>query len=127
LDLAGDLDTGNGDAHRGQAGADQGVMAACDELDGVKDGVLENPQACRFDPTSAVCKPGDDPATCLTPAQAPRSRRCTRAPPTRERARRSIPASSAAAKLGWLTNPVATRWDISDSACSAIPIGIRGR
>ncbi|GGN23963.1 feruloyl esterase [Actinoplanes campanulatus] len=43
------------------------VMAACDRLDGLADGVLDDPRRCRFDPYSLVC---DDPATCLTRAEA---------------------------------------------------------
>lgn len=41
------------------------VLAACDNLDGVKDGVLENPRKCNFDPKSIQCK-GADAADCLT-------------------------------------------------------------
>lgn len=46
----------------------QAVNAQCDALDGVTDGLLENPRACRFDPTSLQCK-GDDAADCLTASQ----------------------------------------------------------
>jgi len=45
------------------------VLTACDGLDGVKDGVLENPLACRFDAKALQCKPGEDTVACLTPAQ----------------------------------------------------------
>ncbi len=31
------------------------VVAACDMLDGVKDGVLENPTRCKFDPKVVQC------------------------------------------------------------------------
>ena len=44
------------------------VLQACDGLDGVKDGVLENPTKCTFDYSSLACK-GDDNASCLTPEQ----------------------------------------------------------
>ena len=44
------------------------VMAQCDALDGVKDGLLENPRRCRFDPAVLQCK-GEDQPTCLTSAQ----------------------------------------------------------
>jgi feruloyl esterase len=44
------------------------VLDACDALDGVRDGVLENPKRCRFDPKVLLCKSGDGPG-CLTAAQ----------------------------------------------------------
>ncbi len=44
------------------------VMQACDGLDGVVDGIIENPRACKFDYASLQCKGGDD-ANCLTAAQ----------------------------------------------------------
>ncbi len=44
------------------------VRAACDALDGVKDGILNDPRACRFDPGTLLCKQGDA-ADCLTPPQ----------------------------------------------------------
>jgi feruloyl esterase len=47
----------------------EAVLNACDALDGAKDGVLENPLACTFDPKVLACKDGADPASCLTAAQ----------------------------------------------------------
>lgn len=44
------------------------VVAQCDLLDGVKDGLIEDPRACRFDPASLLCKAGDAP-NCLTEGQ----------------------------------------------------------
>ncbi len=44
------------------------VNAACDALDGVKDGVLNDPRRCHFDPAVLQCKNGDA-ADCLTAAQ----------------------------------------------------------
>jgi feruloyl esterase len=44
------------------------VNAACDALDGVKDGVLNDPRRCHFDPAAIQCKGGDAP-DCLTAAQ----------------------------------------------------------
>ena len=44
------------------------VLDKCDSLDGVKDGILENPRACRFDPSVLECKGADAPS-CLTSAQ----------------------------------------------------------
>jgi len=48
------------------------AVAACDELDGLKDGVIANPQACTFSPAALQCgAPGAsaDPALCLSAAQ----------------------------------------------------------
>ncbi len=45
------------------------ALEACDALDGLKDGLIEDPRACHFDPAVTQCKAGQDPDTCLTPAQ----------------------------------------------------------
>jgi feruloyl esterase len=44
------------------------ALTACDASDGVKDGAIENPRQCRFDPAVLECK-GDDADTCLTMPQ----------------------------------------------------------
>lgn len=44
------------------------VTTQCDGLDGVEDGVLENPRSCKFDPASLQCK-GADMSDCLTQAE----------------------------------------------------------
>src|SRR6185436_17039191 len=44
------------------------VMNACDELDGVEDGLLNDPRQCKFEPASLLCKGGDSDS-CLTAAQ----------------------------------------------------------
>ena len=46
----------------------EAVLKACDGLDGVKDGMLENPLNCRFDPRVLLCKGADAP-DCLTAPQ----------------------------------------------------------
>jgi feruloyl esterase len=46
----------------------QAVLNACDALDGVKDGVLEDPMKCKFDYAMLLCKAGDG-ADCLTKGQ----------------------------------------------------------
>ena len=45
------------------------VVAACDKLDGVTDGVLNDPRQCRFDPATIQCKEGADTNDCLAAPQ----------------------------------------------------------
>ena len=44
------------------------VLAACDTLDGVKDGLLADPRKCRFDPATLLCQ-GAAQDDCLTAPQ----------------------------------------------------------
>lgn len=44
------------------------AVAACDGLDGIKDGIISEPQACHFDPAALLCE-GVENDQCLTPAQ----------------------------------------------------------
>ena len=46
----------------------QAVLRRVRRADGVRDGVIENPPACRFDYAALACK-GADTAACLTPPQ----------------------------------------------------------
>jgi hypothetical protein len=48
------------------------VMAKCDAIDGLKDGLIDDPRKCSFDVAREVpaCSAGADGANCLTPAQA---------------------------------------------------------
>jgi feruloyl esterase len=46
------------------------VLAACDALDGVRDGILNDPRQCHFDPATIECKAGEDTDKCLTAPQA---------------------------------------------------------
>jgi feruloyl esterase len=46
----------------------EALLAQCDAADGVKDGIVTNPPACKFDPASLLCKSGDKP-DCLTAPQ----------------------------------------------------------
>jgi hypothetical protein len=48
------------------------VMAKCDEIDGLKDGLIDDPRKCSFDPARDVpaCQAGADDATCLTAVEA---------------------------------------------------------
>jgi hypothetical protein len=45
------------------------VVKACDELDGVRDGILNDPRQCHFDPATIQCKADEDTDQCLTGPQ----------------------------------------------------------
>jgi len=45
------------------------VNASCDQLDGIKDGLLNDPRKCTFDAKALQCEVGKDDASCLTPKQ----------------------------------------------------------
>ncbi|HUQ95422.1 MAG TPA: tannase/feruloyl esterase family alpha/beta hydrolase [Bryobacteraceae bacterium] len=44
------------------------VLAACDALDGVSDGLLNDPRNCHFDPSTLLCRDGNS-QDCLTAPQ----------------------------------------------------------
>ncbi|MBV9443823.1 MAG: tannase/feruloyl esterase family alpha/beta hydrolase, partial [Acidobacteriaceae bacterium] len=44
------------------------ALAACDKSDGLKDGIISNPEKCRFDPSVLLCKGVEDSA-CLTASE----------------------------------------------------------
>ncbi len=50
------------------------ALDACDALDGVRDGVIENPMLCHFNPATIQCPGKEDNASCLTPAQVQTAR-----------------------------------------------------
>jgi feruloyl esterase len=69
------------------------VLQACDALDGVKDGVLEDPTRCHFDPQVLACKDGDGPS-CLTAAQVETARKAYAGP-------KIFPGLEPGSEMGW--------------------------
>jgi len=45
------------------------IYEVCDAKDGLKDGIIDDPRRCHFDPAKLLCKTGTDDATCLTAPQ----------------------------------------------------------
>jgi feruloyl esterase len=78
------------------------VLAACDELDGVKDGLLQNPQQCHYDPSALLCK-GEDAETCLTGPQVETVKRMY-APVAMTTGEVIFPGKSYGSELGWSLN-----------------------
>ena len=76
------------------------VLNACDGIDGVKDGVLDDPRRCHFDPNALLCKGADGP-DCLTAAQVESARKIY-APATNPRTKeRLFPGFEPGSEKGW--------------------------
>jgi feruloyl esterase len=60
---------------------DAAAVGACDALDGVKDGVIDDPSRCKFDPAVLLCK-GGDADSCLTAPQVGALRKLLSGPRT---------------------------------------------
>ncbi len=79
----------------------EAALRACDSLDGVKDGVIENPMRCRFDPKVLQCKGADAP-TCLTASQVATAR-LTYAGPKDSKGVSLFPGMEPGSETGWNT------------------------
>jgi Tannase and feruloyl esterase len=75
------------------------VIAACDTLDGVKDGLLENPTRCTFDPAAIQCRDGQT-TECLTASQV-NTARAIYASPQNPKTQRPITGLLPGSELGW--------------------------
>src|SRR5688572_16605670 len=75
------------------------VVAACDQRDGVRDGIVSEPRACNFDPAVLACKAGDAP-DCLTSAQVENARSAY-APLTNKSGVVVYPGRSPGFESGW--------------------------
>jgi feruloyl esterase len=51
------------------------ALDSCDALDGIRDGFIEDPTRCHFNPTTIECPPNADEPSCLTPPQVQTARR----------------------------------------------------
>jgi feruloyl esterase len=76
------------------------VLAACDALDGVKDGVLEDPTRCHFDPGVLACKGADGPS-CLTAPQVEAARKIYSGPISPRTKQQIFPGLEPGSENGW--------------------------
>jgi feruloyl esterase len=76
------------------------VLAACDANDGVKDGLLNDPTRCHFDPKTIVCQ-GEDQPNCLKPAQAAAVAAIYAGPKNPKTGQEIFPTFEPGSELGW--------------------------
>jgi tannase/feruloyl esterase len=78
------------------------VVQACDALDGLKDGLIDNPAMCKFDPKVLECpSPGNnDGPACLTSAQVATAR-LIYAPTVNSKTKRELAGLAPGSELGW--------------------------
>jgi feruloyl esterase len=80
------------------------VLAACDEADGLKDGLIADPRQCRFDPAALECK-GADSDACLTAAQVQTVRRVYAGPVNPRTKEQIYPGVPPGSELSWHFGP----------------------
>jgi tannase/feruloyl esterase len=56
------------------------VLDKCDALDGARDGQIDDPRLCHYDPAKLACRSGQQPPACLTPEQITAARQLYQGP-----------------------------------------------
>jgi tannase/feruloyl esterase len=76
------------------------VLSACDAGDGVRDGVLNNPRACHFNPETLQCRGGVNDDSCLTAPQVESVKRMY-SPAKTKTGEAIFPGKDPGSELGW--------------------------
>ena len=76
------------------------LLHACDALDGITDGVLDDPRCCRFDPKVLECK-GADTGDCLTSSQVEAARKIYGSAKIPQTGKEIFPGLERGSELGW--------------------------
>jgi Tannase and feruloyl esterase len=91
------------------AAISKAVLGACDAEDGIKDGILNDPRQCHFDPGTLACN-GADSSDCLTAPQVAALKKIY-AGPSKSDGQSIFPGYSPGGELGpggwglWVTGP----------------------
>lgn len=77
------------------------AVAKCDMDDGVKDGVIDDPRSCNFDPAELLCRPGKQ-TQCLTDAQVQAVKKVYAGPTTSQGVKIYTGGPLPGSELNWL-------------------------
>ena len=78
----------------------QAVLAQCDAIDGLKDGLIQDPRQCHFDPKVLACKAEDGP-NCLTAPQVRAATQIMSAPKNSKTGEEIYFGLEPGTELGW--------------------------
>jgi feruloyl esterase len=78
----------------------QAVVNACDTLDGVKDGIITDPDKCHYDPAVLLCKSADQ-QNCLTAAQVETAQQLYIGPVNPRTGQSLYPGLPRGSEFGW--------------------------
>lgn len=76
------------------------AMAACDANDGLKDNLIEDPEKCRFNPATMLCK-GSENDSCLTQPQVTALTKIYDGPTHRRTGASIFPGWARGGEMGW--------------------------
>jgi len=76
------------------------MLTACDRLDGIADGILDDPRRCSFDPGTLLCQGADAP-TCLTAGQVEAVKKIYAGPRNARTGELIFPGFLYGTELGW--------------------------
>jgi feruloyl esterase len=78
----------------------EAALNACDAKDGLKDGLIGNPESCKFDPVVVQCKEKTG-SNCLTPAQVEAARKIYSGPINPRTKQEVYSPMYAGSEMGW--------------------------
>lgn len=76
------------------------ALDACDALDGLRDGLIEDPLRCRFDPAVLLCRDGGRPG-CLTQPQVEAAREIYAGPKNPRTGQQIFPGLEPGSEMQW--------------------------
>jgi hypothetical protein len=77
------------------------VLNKCDAIDGLKDGIIDDPRQCKFDPAEIACKAGET-QSCLNPAQVEAVRKIYLGPVNSKGEQIHIGSAFPGSELNWI-------------------------